>query len=87
VGTSGENRKRNRQDILRHYPRSDNQTVQEERGGEMEIIGALFVILMVAISIWYIKKAIWGKCPYCGSKNFVPDDGLLFYCNRCKCKF
>lgn len=51
-----------------------------------EIIGGLLVIIGAMVFIWYIWKALFGKCSYCGSKDIVPDSGLFFYCNNCRRK-
>jgi hypothetical protein len=47
----------------------------------------LFCIVTAIIGVsYYIYKVIWGKCPYCGSRDIVPDNGLFFYCNKCRRK-
>ena len=46
-------------------------------------IGALLVVGL-AMRTW---EMFFGKCPYCQSRDFVPDDAMSFYCNGCRRKF
>lgn len=55
-------------------------------GSEMDLASALFMMIGAWMLIWYVKKAMFGKCSYCGSKDIVPDHGLIFYCNNCRRK-
>ena len=47
------------------------------------MLGAIITLAALAFVCWYVWKAIFGKCPYCGSRDIVPDDGAFFYCNDC----
>jgi hypothetical protein len=42
------------------------------------------VLAGVLTFCWYIWKALFGKCPYCGSTDLKPNNGLFFYCNKCR---
>ena len=48
--------------------------------------GVIIVIGLVGGIIWGYQL-IFGRCPYCGSKDKVPDDGAFFYCNNCRRKW
>ena len=49
-------------------------------------MGVLIVVVVICFLCW-IWQMFFGKCPYCGSRDFVPDDGAYFYCNGCRRKF
>lgn len=50
------------------------------------LFGAVVVTAVAAIAI-YFYVGMTGSCPYCKSKDFMPDDNLTFYCNNCRRKF
>ena len=52
----------------------------------MEIFSGVLLLIGAVMVCCYFIKAFFGKCSYCGSKDIVPDSGLLFYCNNCRRK-